>query len=161
MVATVGDPGALAALRLRADKGLVAAESALGQALIGQTDSTLAREGLVRLRQAAAVGDAKALLTLGKLEFLGQSGVAQDYALARTHLLSAAAQREPRANYYLAMLARNGYGAPPDRAEAARQLAVAAAAGIPAAMERRPPTWARRGGAPYRVVFAQRDHPVQ
>ncbi len=134
MVSTVRDQGALAALRQRADNGLIAAESALGQALVTQADPTLAREGMARLRRAATEGDAKALFTLGKLEFLGQSGVVQDYTLAQTHLLSAASQQEPRANYYLAMLARNGYGSPPDHAEAARQLAIAAAGGIPAAM---------------------------
>jgi TPR repeat protein len=113
---------------------MLAAESALGQALCSQTDATLAREGLNRLRRAAAGGDAKALFTLGKLEFVGSLMVTQDYTLALTHLRSAAAQREPRANYYLALMAKNGYGAPPNHSEAARQLTLAAEADIPAAM---------------------------
>lgn len=134
MVSAAREPGALAALRQRADAGMLAAESALGQALSSQADPTLAREGLTRLRKAAAGGDAKALLTLGKLEFVGSSMVTQDYALARTHFRSAAAEHEPRANYYLALMAKNGYGVPTDHGEAARQLALAAEGGIPAAM---------------------------
>jgi len=78
--------------------------------------------------------DARALLTLGKLELSGESGVAQDYVAARVHLTASAAQGEPRANYYLAVMERNGYGRAPDHTASAKHLIVAANAGIPQAM---------------------------
>jgi TPR repeat protein len=134
MVSAARVPSALSALRERADRGSVEAQSALGQALCQQSDAGLAQEGQSWLRRAAIANDARALLTLGKLELSGESGVAQDYAAARSHLLTSAAQSEPRANYYLAIMERNGYGGTPDHTAAAKHLSVAANAGIPQAM---------------------------
>jgi TPR repeat protein len=127
-------PRALEELRQRANSGLVEAQSALGQALCQQSDPALAQEGLTWLRRAAAANDARALLTLGKLELSGESRVTQDYAAARAHLVASAEQHEPRASYYLGLMARSGYGGAEDHLAAAKYLAVAADAGIPQAM---------------------------
>jgi TPR repeat protein len=127
-------PSALAELRQRANSGLVEAQSALGQALCQQPEAALAQEGLSWLRRAAAANDARAQLTLGKLELSGASGVPQDYAAARTHLLASANQGEARASYYLAVMARNGYGGVQDHAAAGKHLTSAATAGIPQAL---------------------------
>jgi len=127
-------PRALEALRQRANSGLVEAQSALGQALCQQSDPALAEEGLAWLRRAANANDARALLTLGKLELSGVSGVARDYSAARAHLVASAGQHEPRASYYLALMARSGDGSAEDHAAAAKYLTSAADAGIPQAM---------------------------
>lgn len=127
-------PSALAELRRRADQGMVEAQSALGQALCQQRDAALAREGLSWLRRAATANDARALSTLGKLELAGESGVAQDYAAARSHLTASAAQGDAHASYYLALMERSGYGSTPDHTASAKHLAEAANAGIPQAM---------------------------
>ncbi len=126
-------PSALTELRQRATAGMVLAQSALGQALCQQADPELAKEGLSWLRRAADAKDARALLTLGKLELSGDSGVAQDYAAAQAHLAASAEQHEPRASYYLGVMARNGYGQAQDHAAAAKYFTVAADAGIPQA----------------------------
>lgn len=127
-------PSALAALRQRANNGMVEAQSALGQALCQQPDPALAQEGLSWLKRAAAANDAGALLLLGKLELSGEGVVSRDYGAAHAHLLASAEQHEPRASYYLGVMARSGYGAPPDHAAAAKYFSEAADAGIPQAM---------------------------
>ncbi|MEI9942450.1 MAG: tetratricopeptide repeat protein [Pseudomonadota bacterium] len=134
MVSAARSESALSALRERANAGNVDAESALGQALCQQSDSSLAKEGLAWLRRAAQANDARAQLALGKLELSGEGVVPRDYAAASSHLLAAAEQGEARASYYLGVMARNGYGTPEDHAAAARYLGVAAAHGIPQAM---------------------------
>jgi TPR repeat protein len=130
----VRDPGALTALRRRARAGSVDAKRALGVALTEQSDASLRGEGLQWLGRAAEGGSGEAAFALGKLEMLGAPGVAVDYPRAAAHLRAAAAQHEPRANYYLALMARDGYGREVDLAEAARNLDEAARAGLPAAM---------------------------
>ena len=127
-------PSALAELRKRANDGLPEAQSALGQALSEQSDAALASEGLAWLRRAADANEPRARLTLGKLELLGEHGVKRDYAAARADLLASAAQHEPRASYYLGVMARSGYGGPVDHVLAAQYLTAAADGNIPQAM---------------------------
>jgi TPR repeat protein len=134
MVMSVREPRALALLRQRAHAGSVDAQRALGVALVGQSEPDLQKEGLEWLRHAAERGSAEAELVLGKLEMLGGSGVAVDYSRAASHLRAAADQHEPRASYYLALMARNGYGRPTDVHAAAQYLQDAAHAGLPSAM---------------------------
>jgi TPR repeat protein len=138
MVASVRDPGALTALRERARTGSRAgsidAKRALGVALVGQSDASLHQEGLQWLGRAAEDGSTEAEFVLGKLELLGAPGVAVDYERAAAHLRAAAAQHEARASYYLALMARDGYGQKVDLQAAAQYLDEAARAGLPAAM---------------------------
>jgi len=134
MVSAARSEVALRALRERARADNVDAQSALGQALSQQSDPNLAAEGLAWLRRAVEAKDARAQLSLGKLELSGEKLVSRDYAAARAHLRAAADQGEARADYYLGVMSRSGYGTPVDRAAAAHDFEVAASHGIPQAM---------------------------
>jgi TPR repeat protein len=134
MVTSVREPLALASLRDLGHVGCVDAQRALGIALVEQEPADLQREGLAWLGRAAEHGSGEAELVLGKLEMLGGSGVVVDYSRAASHLRAAANQHEPRASYYLALMARNGYGQPADVRAAAQYLQDAARAELPAAL---------------------------
>jgi TPR repeat protein len=133
MVASARVASALGELRTRAQSGMVEAQSALGQALCGQNDAALSNEGVAWLRKAAQASDAAALFTLGKLELSGSAPVARDYGAAARDLGAAAARGDARADYYLGLIAKNGYGCSADATRAARELSVAADHGIPQA----------------------------
>jgi TPR repeat protein len=133
MVVQAMEPEALRQLRQLARSGSVAAQSALGEALLGAHDGTLRNEG-IRWLETAAPGDARAELSLGKALLLGTGGVARDYPRALQLLRQSADKGNAAAAYYLGVMYRSGYGTAIDTTQAAHWFDRAARHEIPAAM---------------------------
>jgi TPR repeat protein len=113
---------------------MVPAQTALGVALVVQSEASLQQEGVHWLQVAAQSGDPNAHYALGKLLLIGSPDLAQSYPDARTHFESAASHGDTRAAYYLGVMDQAGYGAPVDHAAAARYFELAAHGGIADAM---------------------------
>ncbi|NSX03261.1 tetratricopeptide repeat protein [Cupriavidus gilardii] len=147
LATAAGDPAALAALHAAAERGEVAAQTALGETLWSRPDAAQREQARAWLHRAAGKGDARAHFVLGKAAFLGSTGEIgrahlaraavlekPDYAAAWRHLPVAAQAGHVGAAYYLGLLHRGGYGAEPNPVEAARWFTVAAEGGVPQAM---------------------------
>jgi len=88
------------------------------------------------LARASAGKDSKyGQFVLGELYYLGEGGVAQDYAAAVAQYRLAAAQDYDLAQNELGFMCHKGYGVAQDRAEALRLYKLAAAQGLGAALD--------------------------
>ncbi len=132
------DAAALQSLRLRAWRGDLNAQAALGEVLLdGSNQATggaegAEAEGLRWLRNAAQAGQPSAQTQLGLITWRGEHGVAGDAQAAKAWLEPAARSGEVNAAYALALVLRAQ--SPARDAEAMRWLQQAANAGHPAAM---------------------------
>lgn len=142
LATAAADPDALASLRAAAERGEVAAQTALGETLLSRPNASEREQARRWLQRAAATGDARANFVLGKAAFLGDAGGdggaavngKPDHQAAWRHLRAAAEAGHVGAAYYLGLLHRGGYGAQPNPVEAARWFTVAAEGGVAQAM---------------------------
>jgi len=131
------DDRALATLSAVARSGNADAQRALGEALLRRPDGQRAYEALDWAQRAAAQGDTRAMLLIGKAWLLGAPGLVADSAKARIWFERADPERNPQAAYYLGLIekATPGNGHPPaDPAKAVRHFLFAAQQGLPEAM---------------------------
>jgi uncharacterized protein len=117
-----------------ASSGNSAAQRALGEVLLRRSQAAQRTEGLHWFTRAALQGDSLAQRGLGKLYLAGNAPVARDYFAARRWFNAAARTGDGGAAYYLAVMDRNGYGAPQDFAHALVWLKIAAQQGVVDAM---------------------------
>lgn len=83
------------------------------------------RVALALAQEAAAKGDATALLVLGMMHYKGQ-GISQDYGLALKYWQDAARKGNARAQNNIGMIFQNGTGVAKDYAEALKWYRLAA-----------------------------------
>ncbi len=169
LTASGADPVALQALRVAAQGGELAAQAALGEALLSRPAMPERAEGARWLRAAADAGSRRAQFLLGKAAFLGTLADAgtPDYAQAWARLSVAANGGDAGAAYYLGLLSRGGYGKPRDPAEAARLFTVAAEGGVAQAMFLLANVYREGDGVPrdearavaWYEAAAEREHP--
>jgi len=128
------DDRALATLSTIARTGNAEAQRALGETLLRRPDGQGAREALEWARHAAAQGDTRAMLLLGKAWLFGLSGLRTDPAQARAWFERADPGRNPQAAYYLGLIEKGGYDRPADQIKAVAHFRFAAQQGIAEAM---------------------------
>lgn len=128
------DDSALATLLAVARTGNAEAQRALGEALLRRPDGQRAGEALDWAERAAAQGDTRAMLLLGKTWLFGLSGLRTDPARARAWFERADPNRNPQAAYYLGLIENGGYGGATDHVKAVAFFRFAAQQGIPEAM---------------------------
>lgn len=128
------DGRALDALRTHARAGLADAQRATGEALVRVSGREHVREGLMWLERAAAQGDVRAMLSIGKLWLLGAQDFAPNAEKARTWFERAAPDSNPQAAYYLGVIAKSSYDKAPDHTQALKHFQFAAQQGIAEAM---------------------------
>lgn len=132
-----GNAAAENALYHWASHGNIVAQRALGEVLLRRSQSAQRTQGLHWLKRAALQGDSLAQRGVGKLYLAGNvknavsnavsnAPVSRDYLAARRWFNAAARAGDGGAAYYLAVMDRNGYGAPQDFVRALVWLNIAA-----------------------------------
>ncbi len=150
VAASVATPAEIDRLRMHADAGRDAqagtsllalartgdanAQRAIGEVLLRRNDATRVSEALDWLQRAAAQGDSRAALLLGKTWLYGAPGVTPDGVKARHWFEKTGTDSAPQAAYYLGLIEKGGYGTPVDHEAAERHFRFAAERGLPDAM---------------------------
>lgn len=118
---------ALAQIRLAADQGNRPAQRVAAFLYLQKSDVASWQTGIDYARRAAIAGDTEAFFLLGQAYFNGHATLTQmpDYGLARHWFELAAEQGSNRAEYFLGLIYKSGYGiaADPQRASHWFQLA--------------------------------------
>jgi uncharacterized protein len=130
------DKASLDALRATARTGNADAQRAAGEALLNDTDTTRAAEGVMWLERAAAQNDSRAMIVLGKAWLFGASAAKRvpDAHQARSWFERAQPDRNAQAAYYLGIIKKGGYGKPADPLAAVAHFRFAALQNMPEAM---------------------------
>ena len=128
------DMNAYASLIALAQSGSAEAQRATGEVLLHAKDSARASEALDWLQRAAAQGDSRATLLLGKTWLYGAPGIPSNGAQARHWFERVGADNKPQAAYYLGVIEKNGYGKIVNFAAAEKHFRFAAERGIKEAM---------------------------
>ena len=127
------DADALTALLVEAQKGSVEAQRSVGEVLVRRADVVAVQQGLNWLERAAAQGDQRAMLALGKAWLFGVPSVAPDHIKARGWFERVDPQNA-QAAYYLGLIERANNGGSMNHASAMKRFQFAAERGIPDAM---------------------------
>lgn len=128
------DAQAGASLLALAQAGNADAQRSMGEVLLRTKDAKRASAGLDWLHRAAAQGDSRATLLLGKTWLYGTPGVTPDSVKARQWFDKTGTDNAPQAAYYLGLIEKGGYGAAVDHEAAERHFRFAAERGVPDAM---------------------------
>ena len=128
------DAQAGASLLALAQAGNADAQRSMGEVLLRTKDAQRAHEALDWLQRAAALGDARAALLLGKTWLYGSPGVMPDSVKARHWFGKTGPENAPQAAYYMGLIEKGGYGTPIDQEAAERHFRFAAERGLPDAM---------------------------
>ena len=128
------DMNAYAALVALAQSGSEAAQLATGDVLLRTKDPARSSEALDWLHRAAAQGDSRAALLLGKTWLYGAPGIAANGEKARQWFEKVGADNKPQASYYLGLIEKNGYGKVVNFEAAEKHFRFAAERGIVDAM---------------------------
>jgi uncharacterized protein len=100
------DNTAITTLIQHAERNNIEAQRAAGEALIKRASQPEAKAGIVWLERAAAQGDTRAMLTLGKTWLYGAPALSPNADKARLWLNRANPANNPQAAYYLGLMAR-------------------------------------------------------
>ena len=128
------DASAQASLTSFAHTGNAHAQRAIGEVLLHANDPKRSAEALNWLQRAAAQGDSRAALLLGKTWLFGAAGVAPDHVKARHWFEQTGVDNKPQAAYYLGLIEKHGYGKSVDFEAAEKHFRYAAERGIADAM---------------------------